>query len=242
MGVGNLRWVFVKICGITNEEDALLAVAMGADALGFVFAPSPRQVTPNRAHEIVRRLPGGVLTVGVFRDESPERVVEATHAAGLKAAQLHGHEGPRDSAWVAERVPMTIQAMPVGDPRLERITEFGAGAVLIDGTQPGGGEVFDWSLLELGGLPRLILAGGLNPDNVGDAISRVRPWGVDVSTGVEASPGHKDPTLVRRFISRSQAAFDALADQRRAEHPPPSESPSEGVYDWRTEISEWRDQ
>ena len=96
---GAVPWhrVFVKICGITSEEDALLAVAMGADAVGFIFAPSPRQIAPTQARDIVRRLPPEVLTVGVFRDEAPQRVVEIVNTAGLPAAQLHGHETPAEA-------------------------------------------------------------------------------------------------------------------------------------------------
>ena len=94
--------MFVKICGITNEDDALLAVAMGADAVGFVFAPSPRQIAVQQAYDITRRLPPEVLTVGVFRDEHPKRVVDLVHRSGVKAAQLHGNERPDDVAEVAQ--------------------------------------------------------------------------------------------------------------------------------------------
>lgn len=199
--------MFVKICGITSEEDALLAVAMGADAVGFVFAPSSRQIAPALARDIARRLPPEVLTVGVFRDEAPQRVVDIVHTAGLRAAQLHGHETVDQTKWVHDRVPVVIKAFPGGDPTLERADAFGADAVLIDSATPGSGEMFDWSLAE--GAPigrRVILAGGLTPDNVADAVGRIRPWGVDVSTGVESSPGHKDARLVRDFIRNARAA------------------------------------
>jgi phosphoribosylanthranilate isomerase len=199
--------MFVKICGITSEEDALLAVAMGADAVGFVFAPSSRQVAVDLARDVARRLPPEVLTVGVFRDEMPQRAVEICHRAGLRAAQLHGHETPDDTRFVRERVGIVIKAIPVGSPDLDRLGDFGADAVLIDAPAPGGGEVFDWSLLD--GVPlnrRFILAGGLTPDNVADAVERVRPWGVDVSSGVEVSPGRKDAVKVRDFVRNARAA------------------------------------
>jgi phosphoribosylanthranilate isomerase len=200
--------VFVKICGITSEEDALLAVAMGADAVGFNFVPSsPRFLAVSRAADIAKRLPPEILTVGVFRDEARERVVELTNQAGLRAAQLHGHESEADSRWVRERVSVLIKAFPGGDPDLARAPSFGADIVMIDSASPGSGQVFDWSLAE--GAPsglRILLAGGLTPDNVAEAIDRVRPWGVDVATGVESAPGIKDPTLVRRFISTAKAA------------------------------------
>ena len=111
--------MFVKICGITNEDDALLAVAMGADAVGFVFAPSPRQIAVQQAYDITRRLPPEVLTVGVFRDEHPKRVVDLVHRSGVKAAQLHGNERPDDVAEVARAVKWVIKAYPAGAVRLD---------------------------------------------------------------------------------------------------------------------------
>jgi phosphoribosylanthranilate isomerase len=199
--------VFVKVCGVTDEEDALLAVAMGADAVGFVFAPSRRQVAPQRAAEIVRRLPAEIVTVGVFRDESRERVVETAHRARLRAVQLHGHESPADTHWIHQRVSLIIKAFAAGDPQLDHADEYAADAFLIDSAAPGSGEVFDWSLAE--GAPsnrRIILAGGLTPENVADAVRVVRPWGVDVSTGVEAGPGRKDARKMRAFVEAAKAA------------------------------------
>jgi phosphoribosylanthranilate isomerase len=201
--------VFVKICGITNEEDGLLAVAMGADAVGFVFAPgSSRQIAVAQARDIARRLPPEVMTVGVFRDEAPQRVVEMVNAAGLHGVQLHGHETPAEGKWVRQRVQFLIQAFAAGDRMLERLDEYtAADAVMIDSSTPGSGQVFDWVLAE--GLPldrRVILAGGLDPDNVADAVHRIHPWGVDVSTGVEKSPGRKDASKVMRFINNAKDA------------------------------------
>lgn len=202
--------MFVKIEGITNEEDALLAVAMGADAVGFVFAPSPRQVAVAHARAIASRLPPEILTIGVFRDETPSRVVDMVNNAGLRAAQLHGHETADQTRWVRERLPLVIKAFVAGDPDLDRLDDFGADAVVVDSPQPGSGQIFDWSLAE--GAPpgrRIILAGGLTPENVGAAIERVRPWGVDVATGVELEggpPGHKDARKVRAFIENARAA------------------------------------
>ena len=215
--------MFVKICGITSEEDALLAVALGADAVGFVFAPSPRQMQPIQARDIARRLPPEVLTVGVFRDELPERVIDIVHQAGLRAAQLHGHESPTDTAAVRRQVGLVIKAFPAGAAELEHADDYGADALLIDSATPGSGKVFDWSLAE--GSPsnrKVILAGGLNPDNVTAAVRRVRPWGVDVSTGVERAPGRKDPLLMRDFIERARAA-----------EPRPYEGAGAMPYDWQ---------
>jgi len=204
--------VFIKICGTTSEDDALLAVAMGANAVGFIFAPSPRQISPQRVADIVKRLPReDILTVGVFKDDAPRRVVEVVYSAGLQAAQLCGRETPDETRWVRQRVPMVIKALPAGDPRVPRAADYGADAVLLDAPNPGSGQVFDWALT--GDLPegqRLIIAGGLNPGNVASAISRVRPWGVDVATGVEARPGVKDPMKVKAFVEAAKKAAAAM--------------------------------
>jgi phosphoribosylanthranilate isomerase len=217
--------VFVKICGITSEEDALLAVAMGADALGFVFAPSSRQIAPQRAADIVKRLPTEIVTVGVFRDETRQRIVDIAHSTRLRAVQIHGNEPSADSHWIRQRVRLVIKAFPAGDPQLDRAEEYAADAFHIDSATPGSGQVFDWSLAE--GAPsnrRIILAGGLTPDNVGDAIRVVRPWGVDVSTGVEIAPGRKDARKIRAFVEAARAA----------EPPAPPEQGDRDVrpFDW----------
>ena len=199
--------MFVKICGITNEDDALLAVAMGADAVGFVFAPSPRQVAAQQVYDITRRLPPEILTVGVFRDEHPSRVIDTVHRAGLKAAQLHGHETPSMVAEVAEQIRWVIKAVAAGSPDARRANEFGTDLVLVDAPTPGSGRVFDWTLIDdVAEGPRLILAGGLDPDNIAEAVRAVRPWGVDVSSGVERSPGRKDALKVKAFIQRAREA------------------------------------
>ena len=227
--------MFVKICGTTNEDDALLAVALGADAVGFVFAPSSRKMSVDRVREIVRRLPNDVLSVGVFRNELPSRVVQITSRAHLGAAQLHGHESPEDTAWIAERVPVTIKAFPAGHEGLQHLADYGADAVMIDGKRPGSGEVFDWSLAE--GAPlaghRLILAGGLDAGNVVAAIRRVRPWGVDVASGVEQSPGRKDPAKLRAFLRTAKAAGAKKPDGRASSAASaPSRPAAPGPYDW----------
>jgi phosphoribosylanthranilate isomerase len=218
--------MWVKICGVTSEQDALLAVAMGADAVGFVFAPSPRQMRPSEVQAIVRRLPPEILTVGLFRDERAQRVVEIINQTNLKAVQLHGHESREDCGYVSVRVPIMIKAFVAGDERLSRAEEYGADIVLLDAPSPGSGKVFDWRLAE--GAPRsrrLVLAGGLDAGNVGEAIRTVHPWGVDVSTGVESSPGRKDPTKIRAFVQAAKAA-----------EPEPFDSDEAGPYDWQEEF------
>ena len=201
--------MFVKICGITNEEDALMAVALGADAVGFIFAPSRRQVTQGTVRDIVRRLPPETLAVGVFRDQSPKFVIDTIQFAGLRGVQLHGHETPADAEMVRPYCQALIVAFPAGDPGLAHVDDYGADAILLDSHAPGSGQVFDWSLAE--GAPlnrRLILAGGLTAENVGAGIAEVRPWGVDVASGVEVDgdPGRKDPLKVQAFIHAARAA------------------------------------
>lgn len=240
--------MFVKICGITNEEDALLAVAVGADAVGFIFAPSTRQVPVNRVAEIVKRLPPEVLTVGVFRNETPSRVIALVHQAGLGAAQLHGAETPDHVREVKAEVRTVFKAVTAGTEAFERAGQFGADAVLVDGPTPGSGELFDWRLAEGApfGLP-LILAGGLNPDNVGRAIEKVRPWGVDVASGVERSAGKKDALLVRDFVKAARAAADSISapsDPGSTSQDPHSAPTNESAfgpepYDWQEDPS-WR--
>jgi len=205
--------MFVKICGITNEDDALLAVALGADAVGFVFAPSVRQIAVQKVYDITRRLPAEILTVGVFRDEHPKRVVEMAQSAGLRAVQLHGHESPDDVAQVSQHFRTVIKAVTAGTVDATRANVFGTSMVLVDAPAPGSGKMFDWSLA--GELPEglnVILAGGLNPENVVAGIKQVRPFGVDVSSGVEASPGRKDPILMKRFIEAARSAAHADYD------------------------------
>jgi phosphoribosylanthranilate isomerase len=219
--------VFVKICGTTSEEDALLAIAMGADAVGFIFAPSKRQIAPGIARDIAKRLPPEIITVGVFRDESPKRVVDIVDFAGLKAAQLHGKETPDQARWIRKRVPLVIQAFAAGDRMVSRALEYGVDAVLLDNPTPGSGQVFDWKMA--GEAPdgvRVIIAGGLTPDNVGAAVAAVRPWGVDVVTGVEREPGHKDPVKLRAFVAAARAAVVAPYEGDEDDRP----------YDWQEEM------
>src|SRR3954465_14825935 len=147
------------------------------------------------------------MTVGVFRDEIPERVIEIVQRTGLRAAQLHGHESPEQVKRVRARVPVVFKAFAAGDRSVRQARDYGADAVLVDNPKPGSGQVFDWSLAEdvPGGL-RLVLAGGLGPDNVADAIATGHPWGAAACSGLESSPGHKDPRKVRAFIANAKEA------------------------------------
>jgi phosphoribosylanthranilate isomerase len=203
--------MFVKICGITSVEDASHAVAAGATALGFVFWPkSPRFVTPECAADIARAVPPGVDTVGVFVDAPIERVNETVERVGLSIVQLHGEE-PAEYAR-AVRCPV-LRAVRVGD--IASVEGWPAPVrLLIDAIDPeargGTGARVDWDRAAAVARTRdVVLAGGLTPENVGEAIEKVRPWGVDVSSGVEQAPGVKDPDKVTRFVANATRAYEA---------------------------------
>jgi len=202
--------VFVKVCGVTSVDDALLAARAGADAVGLVFWPgSPRRVDLETARRITAALPPFVLRVGVFVDAPREELARTAEAVGLDVLQLHGQETPESLAGLPRRV---VKAVPVGSGfRVEDALRYAdaADGILLDTRPPGGGappggtgKAFDWSLArgvrEKVGF--LMLAGGLTPDNVGKALSAVRPDAVDVSSGVESAPGRKDPLKVRAFL------------------------------------------
>jgi len=203
--------MFVKICGITNEEDALLSVAMGATALGFVFAPSKRQITPGRAADIVKRLPSGIITVGVFRDHHAKSVARIMREVGLRGAQLHGRETATEVDTITAEVGWVMKAVVAGSRDAETCDRYRTDLILVDSAQPGSGESYDWSIFA--SMPkgvRYVVSGGLTPENVKEAITMTSPYGVDVSTGVEREPGRKDATKVRRFVQNAQLAFDSL--------------------------------
>jgi phosphoribosylanthranilate isomerase len=199
----------IKICGLMRESDAQLAVELGATAVGFVlWSGSPRAVDAAIAGAIVRRLPPGVVSVGVFVNRSIAEVVQSVEAAGLSAVQLHGDE---DAAYM-ERMPRpVIKAISLerGDGEIERLPE---GVVpLLDVHDPvrrgGTGRVIDWGRAASAARGRrVILSGGLTPDNVAAAIATVQPWAVDVSSGVEERPGVKDPARMRAFFEAVRAA------------------------------------
>jgi phosphoribosylanthranilate isomerase len=196
----------VKICGITNHEDAHLAVHLGVDALGFVFAPSPRQVSPEKARSIIETLPLFVGTVGVFVDKPEADLREIAEFCGLTMIQFHGNESP---AVCRKFRPKAIKAFRLQDAdSLLSIPayEWQVRAILLDtyqkGLAGGTGKTFPWELAvkaKSSGLP-VILSGGLNPSNVEQAIGMVRPYALDVNSGVEERPGKKDPLLMEQLM------------------------------------------
>jgi phosphoribosylanthranilate isomerase len=203
----------VKICGITNLEDALAAVEAGADLLGFNFyAKSPRHVSPQEARLIAEELPEGVARVGVFVNESePRAVARAVEESGVGAAQLHGDETPEFCARL-EGIPV-IKALRVGRGfGVERALLYQTDAVLLDAYDKdafgGTGRTFDWSLARRTreAVPKLFLAGGLTPANVAEAVRAVGPYAVDVCSGVETSPGRKSLRLMRNFVEAVREA------------------------------------
>lgn len=198
--------VFVKICGIANEEDAAAVGEMKPDAMGFIFyPPSPRCAEPKRVKEWVSKLPADIRKVGVFVDLDPATVNEIVSSCGLDVAQLHGNETPE----IADKISVeTWKAV-----HLDRMTAGGAEAYHVDAllvdsystAMPGGtGKTVDWNLAAMfikESSQRVLLAGGLKPGNVEEAIRRTLPWGVDVSSGVESEPGKKDLLKVQEFIA-----------------------------------------
>jgi phosphoribosylanthranilate isomerase len=200
----------VKICGITTAEDAVDAVEAGADALGFVFVPgTPRAIPPEEAERIVATLPPFIAAVGVFVDRPLQEVLEIAARCCLQAIQLHGDE----PAEVARCIPMkVIKAIRVKDAEsLRPLATYPAHAFLLDAFvegKPGGtGSVLPWDLvMQFKGPARIILSGGLRPDSVDQAVRLVRPYGVDVSSGVELRPGRKDRQKVREFIAAVRRA------------------------------------
>lgn len=198
-------YIHIKICGITNPADALAAERLGADALGFIFYPkSPRYVSPDDARAVCRKLSPFIARVGVFVNRNEDFITETVARCGLSAVQLSGDE-PRD--FLADAPFPVLRAVRVREKKdLETLCAYPADSTFvldtsIPGSYGGTGVPFDWDILGDGIDPyRIIIAGGLTPENVSGALSRFRPYGVDVASGVEKSPGTKDHAAIRRFV------------------------------------------
>ncbi|MBX3663323.1 MAG: phosphoribosylanthranilate isomerase [Burkholderiales bacterium] len=196
----------IKICGITRAEDALAAARLGADALGFVFYPgSPRAVTPAQARDIIRGLPPFVVPVGLFVNADAATVRATLHAAPVQLLQFHGDETPGYCAEFGLPFLRALRVKP-GTDLLQYARDFHAAKGLlldawVEGVHGGTGATFDWSLIPPDLPMPVILSGGLNPDNVEQAVRRLRPWAVDVSSGVESAKGIKDAAKIEAFIN-----------------------------------------
>ncbi|MHC6222430.1 phosphoribosylanthranilate isomerase [Arthrobacter sp. MMS24-S77] len=198
--------MFVKVCGLSTPESVQAAVESGADAVGFVLTKSPREVSPERARDLLVHVPEGVAAVGVFRHEAAADAVATAREAGLEWVQLHGSRTPEDVKTVHDAGMRLIRAVTMGAAP-EEFEEWGEELLLIDAAVPGSGESWNYSSvrkLGLGGR-HWLLAGGLTPCNAGAAAHEAEAWGVDVSSGVESSRGVKDLDLVRAFVKAAKA-------------------------------------
>jgi phosphoribosylanthranilate isomerase len=196
----------VKICGITNAGDALVAADAGADAVGIIFAESPRRVDVEEARRISIAVPENVIRVGVFVDEDPAEVLMISREVGLDLAQLHGDEPPETVTALREAGVKVMKALRVESAAtLEAIDEFEADLFLLDAystrARGGTGERFDWGVAKsLRGRDNIVVSGGLGPENVHEAVEFFEPFGVDASSSLEDGPGRKNGELVRRFV------------------------------------------
>lgn len=212
----------VKICGITNLDDALAAVDAGADALGFNFYPrSPRYITPETVRTIIDRLPAEVLTVGVFVNEGLDAVEKTASVAGISALQLHGTESPEYCKAIKGRYLIKVFATG-GEFKPETVLDYDVQAIMLDAFDKkrfgGTGKLSNWSIARKTRdlFPRLFLAGGLSAENVGEAIDRVNPYAVDACTLIECAPGRKDHVRMRAFVAAVRtAAINDRSDQGR---------------------------
>ncbi|MET3812046.1 phosphoribosylanthranilate isomerase [Arthrobacter sp. UYEF3] len=199
--------MFVKVCGLSTEDSVRAAVDAGADAVGFVLAPSPREVAPERARELLAGVPAGVPAVGVFRHEAAADAVAVAREAGLEWVQLHGERTPEDVRTVHDAGLKFIRAITMAAAPAE-FADWGEELLLVDAAVPGSGEAWDYAsvrALGLGGR-RWLLAGGLDPENVAQAAAAAGAWGVDVSSGVEQSRGVKDLAKIRAFVTEARGA------------------------------------
>ena len=210
--------VKVKICGITNIQDASMAVELGVDALGIIFAPSPRQVTPEQAHDIINSLPPFIKTVGVFVDEDLSTIRDIVDFCGIDMIQLHGNESPE---FCSNLMPHTIKAFRLKDASsLSSMRPYRGQirAMLLDtykkGIKGGTGKTFDWDLALMAGKSGIpvILSGGLSPSNIQRAISVVKPYAVDVNSGIEKIPGKKSPILMKQLMETIRQNAGGFAD------------------------------
>jgi phosphoribosylanthranilate isomerase len=198
--------MLIKICGITNLEDAILAAELGATALGFIFAPSKRQVIPAQAKDIIAQLPNRIEKVGVFVNEQQDKILQIAETVGLSCIQLHGNESQAmcDELGKYFKIIKAVKINPRG--KIVSKNDYSAWKILLDTYVPraegGSGMKFNWKILSRFNLDDMIVAGGLTPENIGDLLSRFQPFGIDVCSRVEAYPGKKDAGKLYRFFKQ----------------------------------------
>lgn len=208
--------LFIKVSGLTSEADALFAVALGANAVGFDFGPTPRQISTTLAHDIVRRLPAGVASVGVFHSEMPERIVEITNTLGLSAAQVEGAMSKASLRYVAERVHTVIRALTNPREASEFEADLGVDYLLVPDTDRHDDMVAALEVIDDPGWSRPVIISGLDESSVVGLVQNYDVWGVDVLSGIENEPGVKDPVRMGEFIANARWAYDHAIVTRRA--------------------------
>jgi phosphoribosylanthranilate isomerase len=217
----NTEGIFIKVSGVTTEDDALFSIGLGASAIGFDFGPTPRQISVNAAHDIVRRLPVGAISVGVFRNEMPQRIVEIANTLGLSAVQIDGTVASDELVYVSERVNTVLRSLP-STANHDLVTELSGVDYIVVPESDDHYSLMDCLELFSDQEVRtpIIASGGLTPSNVVDIVQNYPVWGVDVRAGVEKSVGEKDPVLLGQFIANARWAFNnAYVERHHDEWP-----------------------
>jgi phosphoribosylanthranilate isomerase len=207
--------LFIKISGVTSEADALFAVALGANAVGFDFGPSARQVSTTMVHDIVRRLPGGVATVGVFHSEMPQRIVQIANTLGLSAVQVEGVMSTTSLRYVADRVRTVIRAVNRAEEVYEYEADLGVDYLLLPASDRHEDMLEGLSVFNDALLLRPVIASGLDESSVVGLVQNYDVWGVDALGGIETEPGVKDPVRMGEFIANARWAFENANVTRR---------------------------
>jgi phosphoribosylanthranilate isomerase len=209
--------LFIKISGVTTEEDALFSIGLGASAVGFEFGPTLRRVTPDAVHDIMRRLPYGALTVGVFRNELPQRIVEVANTLGLSAVQVEGAMTVEQLHYVAERVNTVFRTIPSTGVIDLALQTSGVDYLVLPESDDHDSLVDCLGIfLDESIRTPLVASGGLTSSNVADVVQNYPVWGVDVRSGIEVAPGVKDPVLLGDFIANARWAYEnSLVDRHR---------------------------
>jgi phosphoribosylanthranilate isomerase len=211
----DVEGLFIKVSGLTSEQDTLFAIALGANAVGFDFGPTPRQVSTTLVNDIVRRLPSGVASVGVFYSEMPQRIVEITNTLGLSAVQIEGTMSKSSLRYVAERVNTVIRSVSLARDAYEFDADLGVDYLLLPETDSHADLLACLSVFDDPLLLRPVIASGLDESSVIGLVQHYDVWGVDALGGIESEPGVKDPVKMGEFISNARWAYDNAEVTRR---------------------------